>query len=150
MTTVPIRGRTYPVRDKLRQLGGRWYPDLQAWLVPADRADEARAIVASASAAPSDRPRRWPLARRLLQPGEEIIDRPSRGPDDPGYMVGQTYRFGRVWGGGGDGYHWTIVEAWTERYDDTAHHWAIMRPATADEAAMVASAKGEGHGCRRD
>jgi hypothetical protein len=139
---IAITGNTYPVRDRLRQLGGRWDPDRRAWMVPSDRAEEARSIVTRA--VPSDhqerRSRRWPRVCRPLQAGEEIIDRPSRGPDDPGYKVGQTHRFGRVWGGGGpDGYYWTVIETWKERYDDTEHHWAIMRAATPEEAATAAA-----------
>lgn len=45
MTTV-ITGNTYPVREGLRALGGRWDPDRKAWIVPAARAEEARALVA--------------------------------------------------------------------------------------------------------
>lgn len=48
MNTVLITGNTYPVKDKLRLMGGRWNPDAQGWNIPADRADEARAIVAAA------------------------------------------------------------------------------------------------------
>ena len=46
MTT--IIGNTYPVREKLRALGGQWNRVCQGWDVPDARADEARAIVAAA------------------------------------------------------------------------------------------------------
>lgn len=48
MTTVAITGNTYPVKDELKALGGRWNADLKAWMVPADRADQARALVSGA------------------------------------------------------------------------------------------------------
>ena len=48
-TLVEITGNTYPVRDQLKALGGRWGG--RAWLVPADKLEEAKAIVASAGPA---------------------------------------------------------------------------------------------------
>jgi len=45
---VAITGNTYPVKDALRALGARWNPDQKAWMVPDDRAEEARKIVAGA------------------------------------------------------------------------------------------------------
>lgn len=49
MTT--ITGNTYDVREQLKALGGRWNPTAKGWDVPDDKADRARAIVASAGAA---------------------------------------------------------------------------------------------------
>jgi TPR repeat protein len=51
---VAIAGNTYPVKDQLRNLGGHWDPDKRAWMVPAARAEEAKALVngSSGSAAP--------------------------------------------------------------------------------------------------
>ena len=46
--TVAITGTTYPVKDQLKALGGRWDGAAKAWMVPADTADQARALVASA------------------------------------------------------------------------------------------------------
>jgi hypothetical protein len=45
---IAITGNTYPVRDKLRALGGLWDKPNQAWLVDESKADEARAIVSAA------------------------------------------------------------------------------------------------------
>lgn len=45
---VAISGNTYPVKDQLKALGARWNPDAKAWMIPADRAEEARRIVARA------------------------------------------------------------------------------------------------------
>lgn len=47
MTTL-ITGNTYPVKDLLKALGGRWNSTARGWDVPSDRAEEARAIVAQA------------------------------------------------------------------------------------------------------
>jgi hypothetical protein len=45
-----ITGNTYPVRAELKALGATWSKDQQGWLVPDDRAEAARAIVAAAPA----------------------------------------------------------------------------------------------------
>lgn len=47
-TLVPVIGNTYPVKDQLKALGGRWDGAAKAWMVPADRAEHARQLVASA------------------------------------------------------------------------------------------------------
>ena len=47
MTTL-ITGNTYPVRDQLKSLGGRWDSFRKGWRVPNDKAEEARAIVEDA------------------------------------------------------------------------------------------------------
>lgn len=44
-TTIAITGDTYPVKSQLRALGGTWNHAKQAWMVPAERAEEARRIV---------------------------------------------------------------------------------------------------------
>ena len=43
-----ISGNTYPVRTQLRAMGGRWDADRRAWMVPAERAEEARRLVGAA------------------------------------------------------------------------------------------------------
>ena len=48
MTTELITGNTYPVKDAIKELGGRWDSAAKGWRVPADRADEARQLVAGA------------------------------------------------------------------------------------------------------
>lgn len=53
MNTVAITGNTYPVKDQIKALGGRWNADQKAWMVPADKADAAQALVASAPKASS-------------------------------------------------------------------------------------------------
>ncbi len=50
MTTVAISGNTYPVKDQIKALGGRWDGDHKSWMVPADKAEQAQALVASAPA----------------------------------------------------------------------------------------------------
>lgn len=62
--TVLVTGNTYPVKDALRSLGGRWDPDAKGWRVPADRAAQAQALVTSA---PKSAPRRS-SRRRNWQP----------------------------------------------------------------------------------
>jgi len=44
--TALITGNTYPVRAALHDLGGKWDAGARGWQVPADKADEARALVA--------------------------------------------------------------------------------------------------------
>lgn len=43
---VAVEGNTYPVKDALRALGGRWDAAAKVWRVPASRGDEAAALVA--------------------------------------------------------------------------------------------------------
>lgn len=45
-TAVAITGNTYPVKDQIKALGGKWNNDSKCWMVPADKADEARKLVA--------------------------------------------------------------------------------------------------------
>ena len=50
MERTAITGNTFPVKDQLKALGGTWNPDIKAWMVPSDKADEARRIVGAAPA----------------------------------------------------------------------------------------------------
>ena len=50
-----ITGNTYPVKDKLRAMGGKWNPEQKGWEVPEEMETEARQIVNSAST-PNYRP----------------------------------------------------------------------------------------------
>jgi hypothetical protein len=52
---VAITGNTYPVKESLKAMGARWNGDAKAWMVPSEKADEARKLVAggSTSVAPS-------------------------------------------------------------------------------------------------
>ena len=43
-----ITGNTYPVKDKLRAMGGRWDALAKGWIVPDAQASAAQALVASA------------------------------------------------------------------------------------------------------
>jgi hypothetical protein len=45
---VLILGNTFPVKEQLKAFGGRWVPGDQGWLVPPDKAQEARALVEAA------------------------------------------------------------------------------------------------------
>ena len=40
---IAITGNTYPVKDQIKALGGRWNADQKAWMVPEDKAGEAKA-----------------------------------------------------------------------------------------------------------
>jgi hypothetical protein len=46
--SVAITGNTYPVRDILKRLGGTWDAARKAWIVPDDKAAEARSVVNAA------------------------------------------------------------------------------------------------------
>lgn len=50
ITRVAITGNTYPVRTQLRALGGEWNAAEKAWMVPEERAAEARALVSNRGA----------------------------------------------------------------------------------------------------
>lgn len=51
-TFVKLTGNTYPVKDKLRALGGQWDKDNKCWMIPADKEDEANALLTQPSATP--------------------------------------------------------------------------------------------------
>jgi len=53
--SVAITGNTFSVKDELKALGGRWNPEQKAWMVPDDKADQARALV---NKAPKSTPRK--------------------------------------------------------------------------------------------
>jgi hypothetical protein len=46
-----ISGNTFPVKDRLRALGGRWNAARQCWTVPDAVAEQARELVAGAGPA---------------------------------------------------------------------------------------------------
>ena len=46
-----VTGNTYPVKDQLHALGGRWNPDKKGWDVPDDKYSEAVKIVGGGSSA---------------------------------------------------------------------------------------------------
>lgn len=47
-----ITGNTYPVKDQIKALGGKWDADAKCWMVPDAKADEARRLVAGAPVTP--------------------------------------------------------------------------------------------------
>jgi hypothetical protein len=42
---ITITGNTYPVKELLKALGGRWNKTAKGWDVPDDKAEEAQALV---------------------------------------------------------------------------------------------------------
>lgn len=58
MTTVLITGNTFPVKDQLKSLGGRWDAASKGWSVPAEKADEARTLVSGAPRSEYSSPRK--------------------------------------------------------------------------------------------
>ena len=48
-----VSGDTYPVKDQLKGLGGKWVADKKAWSVPAAKIEAVNAIVANPAAAPA-------------------------------------------------------------------------------------------------
>lgn len=49
MNVIAIHGNTFPVKDQLKSLGGRWNAEKKAWMVPADKADQAYKLVLGAA-----------------------------------------------------------------------------------------------------
>lgn len=45
---IAITGNTFPVKDKLKNLGGKWNADAKAWMVPDNKAEEAKQLVSAA------------------------------------------------------------------------------------------------------
>jgi hypothetical protein len=60
---VPVEGKTYDIRDKLRDMGGRWDAARKVWLVP--QSQHARAVALLPVAAP--RAPRAPSANRFTR-----------------------------------------------------------------------------------
>lgn len=48
MKLTKIAGNTYPVKDQLRALGGKWNATDKCWEVPTDKAGEAQKLVTNA------------------------------------------------------------------------------------------------------
>ncbi len=66
-STVLVTGNTYPVKDQIKALGGRWDAVAKGWRVPADKAPQAQALVAGA---PKSAPRvAGSTYRRTSSPG---------------------------------------------------------------------------------
>lgn len=66
---VLITGNTYPVREQLKALGGRWDSARYGWLVPAAQAERAREIVAKAGPLPTTQgTSSGPVRRRSSRP----------------------------------------------------------------------------------
>lgn len=55
MNMVAVTGNTYPVKDKLKELGAKWDKDNKQWLVPEDKKAEAEKLVSEASKAPQEK-----------------------------------------------------------------------------------------------
>jgi len=52
---LPVKGNTYPVKDQIRALGGRWDGRRKVWMVPDDVFIQAQELVSNA---PASQPRR--------------------------------------------------------------------------------------------
>ena len=48
---VALTGNTYPLKEALKALGARWDAEQRAWLIRADKAEHARAIIENPSPA---------------------------------------------------------------------------------------------------
>lgn len=88
MARIPITGNTYPVREELKALGGKWDAERKVWMVPQEKGDEARALVAGGGKTTSSRrpsrpsrcdvcgrvaqwdSRGYPIGDRILRSGE--------------------------------------------------------------------------------
>ena len=82
-----ITGNTYPHRATLRAMGGDWNAAKKGWEVPAERAEEARALVAGGRAQSSysgrGRARYGSNYTRFQGGGEVYTNRAGRCLDAP-------------------------------------------------------------------
>ena len=62
--TTTITGNTYPVKEAIKALGGRWNRAAQGWDVPTERAEEARRLVDEAGPSAPRPTRSGPRGRR--------------------------------------------------------------------------------------
>jgi transcription elongation GreA/GreB family factor len=70
-----ITGNTYPIKNQLKNVGGRWNAEQKAWMVPADKAAQAKALV-TAVKKNSRLAQKQPLsegAQRFLDKGEQWV-----------------------------------------------------------------------------
>lgn len=63
-----ITGNTYPVKEAIKSLGGKWNKPRKGWEVPDENAEQARSLVATAPASAS-RPARRGRYRYDALPG---------------------------------------------------------------------------------
>lgn len=78
----PVTGNTYPVKEQIKALGGRWDGDNKVWMVPDDKYDEAVKLVATA--------KKEPFRHRKCIVCGHVEQRNSRG-----YVIGdKIYRSG--------------------------------------------------------
>ena len=79
-----ITGNTYPVKDAIRAMGGRWNARAKAWEVPDELEAAARALVGEGQM--GRRPQGYYASRRdpggLYTPGGRCIGRVSCGCED--------------------------------------------------------------------
>jgi hypothetical protein len=81
-----ITGNTYPVKEQLKALGGRWNAGAQGWDVPDTKAEEARTIVAAAGPStyqPRARANRVSNYARFSSGAEVYTNRRGRCEDAP-------------------------------------------------------------------
>lgn len=157
---VPIRGRTYPVKDAIKALGGRWDADARCWRVPESKEAEARALVAGPPAVDDFAAREEYRPRRPRQPEwpplpEGHIDI-SRGEGYGGEarpvgaaIVAGTYGVGAALEPAGS--VWIVTRARSIYYRDDGMSFGVgdergyvyvhrVRPATEEEAAPILAA----------
>ena len=76
----------------------------------------------------------------MTQDSRVAVNRPSKSPSDT-YRLGLCQWYGSLSGGGGpDGHYWTVEEVLGKWRDEQTYRWMVsakLRPATADEAALV-------------
>lgn len=84
---VAITGNTYPVRTELRNLGGEWDKGEKAWMVPSDKAEEAKALVGGrgrhGERAAAREPRYGSRYTRFSGGGEHYVNKRGRCIDSP-------------------------------------------------------------------
>ena len=100
MNTIPISGNTYPVKAEIKALGGRWDGEAKVWRVPAEKAEEARKLVADAGSSSGSSQRERPHFRHCADCGAASqgyyrcrdcnLDRRQGGSR---YMGGQSYHY---------------------------------------------------------
>lgn len=153
---VYLLGDTYPVRDAIRGIGGKWDPDRRAWWVGAAKRAEAEALVQSAPAsAPRDAGKDGLAADDRLLGQVEYTGRSGRPAKC--WWAGQTrdgsrYRLAsmdgsRVWWA--DAASCRVLKTYAprdDRWGRTQHQtWGRMQRFLADARAGVSRADYQEH-----
>lgn len=81
--SLPLSGNTYPVRERIREMGGIWNAAAKTWFVPASRHGEAQRLVDAAPKSAYEPRKTRSKYARFAGGGEWTQNRRGRCEDAP-------------------------------------------------------------------